>query len=98
MSGERFRGLQNFSHARAQKTPVTDEASGQIKSGLECLFVLLRHRAMPVDLQLDDFLGKDIEIAVRGNGLDIDFMQLGFPGGVPEDFKGSSDIAGQHPS
>ena len=53
---------------------------------------------MPVDLQLDDFLGKDIEIAVRGNGLDIDFMQLGFPGGVPEDFKGSSDIAGQHPS
>ena len=51
----------------------------------------------PVGLQLDAFLGKDIEIAVRGNGLDIDFVQPGFPGGFSEDFKRSGDIAGQHP-
>ena len=41
MSGERFRGLHIFSHASAQKTAVTEEASRRIKIGLECLFLLL---------------------------------------------------------
>ena len=82
---------------KVDERPVAEHGVHAVAAGHDDRVIARRFSEKPVGLQLDALLGKDIEMAVRGNGLDIDFMQPGFPGGVPEDFKRSSDIAGQHP-
>jgi hypothetical protein len=52
--------------------------SGAPSAGHDDRVIAGRFSEKPVGLQLDAFLGKDIEIAVRSNGFDIDFLRQGF--------------------